>query len=352
MNPPPLPNPGKQHSLARKIALGSIIAPLLTILVAAAFYAARQAGEPLRAVKLFCGGICVLLILTGFVLAIVALCSIPRHGRRGILGRGMTGLILNGVLVLFLVGVFMSGVMKGIKQKSTGRQAVRDLQAASEDAKQRLRESYDPEQGITNMDAGNIERLASELESAAGKLSGDEALIMQAMADYLTGLQKQSEKYQVAVTEFSDAEVLNLGTLTAKSQIETRRQIVRRWLDVNSELKTAVVQSEVTIRARLVELKIPPTQIEEVIKGFNSKAAPRRALIVRIRDCDQKIGEAALGALDLLETQWGHWTYSNLSEVVTFSADQHNELYSSLIAEITAAGEEQVKLQGRLVKLR
>jgi uncharacterized protein YecT (DUF1311 family) len=63
------------------------------------------------------------------------------------------------------------------------------------------------------------------------------------------------------------------------------------------------------------------------------------------------MGEAALGALDLLEAQWGRWQYAAASNEVTFTDAQHNEAYGEFLDEMNTAAEKQIKLQGLLVKL-
>jgi len=352
MNPPPLPPPRNQKSFPQQIALASLLAPLLAVLVSVVARAASQGEEPLRAVKLLSGGVGVLLVLTGLVLAIVALCCVSRHGSRGILGRGLAGLAINGLLVLALGSGFARGFASGVGRVAKSRQAVRDVQSASDDVQKSLRESYDPEKGITNIDSHRLDRLTSELEGASEKLSGDDALVMQAIASYLAGLQKQMKLYESAVTAFTDAGVLDLATLTEKAQIEPRREIIRRLLVANAALKTAIMESETTVRTNLVALRIPPAKIEKVVKSFNSKAVPRRALVAQIRDCDAKLGDGALGALDLLEAQWGQWTYEAAANEIKFTDDQHQETYEAFINQINAAGEQQVKLQGQLVKMQ
>ena len=351
MNPPPLPKPGNQKSIFQQLALGSLVAPLLAILVSVAVRASSQGAEPLRGVKMLAGGVGALFILVGFALAIVALCGMSRHGPRGILGRSVAGLVVNGAMVAFLLSGFVSGFKDGFGRGLQSRQAVRDIQSASKDLQQGLRESYDPEKGITNLDAGRLDRLTAEMKNASGKMSGNDALIMQAMSSYLAGLQKCLKQYETAVTEFTGGGVLGLENLTDKSQIEPRRAIVHRFLEANATLKQAITNSEQTIRTSLVKAGVPSATIETVIRSFNAKAAPRQSLTVQIRECDRRMGDAALGALDLLEAQWGRWRYAAAANEVTFTDSQDNEAYGEFLTEMNAAAEKQIKLQGLLVKL-
>src|SRR5512134_2039377 len=105
--PPPVP-PGKgTKSLAHQAALGSLLAPLLAVLVVAAVRAAWDT-KPTAAAGMLVGGFAVLLIAAGLALAIIGLCGIREHGTRGILGRSIAGLLINGVLFIAFAVAFAS----------------------------------------------------------------------------------------------------------------------------------------------------------------------------------------------------------------------------------------------------
>ena len=49
------------------------------------------------------GGTSALLILAGFVLGIVALIGTKKHGRKGIFGRAIAGICINGIVIFLMV---------------------------------------------------------------------------------------------------------------------------------------------------------------------------------------------------------------------------------------------------------
>ena len=345
MNPPPLPKVENSKSRPRQLALASLLAPGLALALSAAIRAANANAEPARATQMILGSVSLLLIGSGFVFAIVALASIPRHGSRGVLGRGIAGLILNGVfLALLLVGIIL-----GVSRSAKIRQANKDIKAVAEDVSQSLRESYDPEKGVTNLDSAKLDRLAREYKNAAGKMSGDEAVVMKANADYLAAAQKKFKTYQVALKAFTEAEVLDLATLTEKTQIQARREIVRRFLEANTGFEVALRDAEKIIRANLVKARLEASKIEKAMQAYNSSAGPQRSVTLQIRECDRQIGESVLAVLELLESQWGQWRYHASLNEITFSESGHNKAYEDLLGVIQATGEKQVKLQGLLV---
>lgn len=63
--------------------------------------------EQLKSVAIAIGVLNVLLVLGGLVLSIIALCAIPKYGRKRLLGYGVAGLIVNGLVVYAMVTVFI-----------------------------------------------------------------------------------------------------------------------------------------------------------------------------------------------------------------------------------------------------
>lgn len=72
-------------------------------------------------VKIITGSLSVLLILLGFVFGIVALFGVRRHGRKGILGRAIVGVCINGVLIA-LMAISIPGLMKAAERAKQMKQ--------------------------------------------------------------------------------------------------------------------------------------------------------------------------------------------------------------------------------------
>lgn len=350
MNPPPLPK-SQKPSVPQRFAFGSLLAPLLAALVWGTVFLATHGGKAAPVGNLVIAGLTMLLILMGLIFAIIAVSSFSRHGSSGTLGFGLAGLIVNGALALVFVVALISGLNRAWTQRGQNRQANQDLQSFTEDMRQDLRASYDPEKGITNVDSAKMDRVTREFNDAAAKMSGDDAAVAKAIVAYLTEVQRHFKTYESALKEFTAAEVLNVANLDDKSQIEPRRAVVRRFLEANAALGTAIRDADKIIRAGLTAGKLSASKIETVMQGYNSKAARRQSLTLQIRECDRKLGDAALGMLDLIEAQWGHWKYDQSSNELTFSEAEHNVAYGNFVDEMDAAAQKQVKLQGLLVNL-
>jgi hypothetical protein len=202
------------------------------------------------------------------------------------------------------------------------------------------------------VDGSSLDRLNRQFRDASKKMSGDDAIIMQAMANHLSRVQTALKAYEPAMKAYIGAEVLNAATLKQKSEIEPRRQIVREFLARNADLTKVIKDSEKSIRTDLAKSGLTPAKVENSMKAFKRSADPRNALTLQIRDCDKRLGDATIGALDLLEIHWNKWKYDPTESQLKFEETKTADEYNSFLDEISTAGDTQVKLQGKLVNLR
>jgi hypothetical protein len=346
MNPPPILKPGK--SFAHQAALCSLAAPALAVLVGAAAHAISTPAAPTpRMTSIISGAICLLLIIVGFVAGIAGLCGIGKHGARGILGRSVSGLLINGLLLI----LFAFGFIRGFDNALKSRQFTQNLHATVLEMQANAKQSYDPKTGITNVDLNSLERIQSQLSNAAQTMSGDDALVSQVLSRYVARMQAAMKKYTGALAALNDAKVLNTENLTNKDQIASRREKVQNFIVANDKAKTVIANSEASIRADLTEQKISPQKIDQFMAGFDSKFVPRRDLDLLIRECDRRMGQSMLSVLEVLETNWGRWNYNPATARIHFDDDAARQSYQQSIAAIKLAGQEQVVAQGKLVNL-
>ena len=119
VKPPPLPS-SHQKPFAAQAAQASLLAPLTAVGVSIVVNVGMgNQASPL--VKIITGSLCVLLIVLGFVFGIVALSGARRHGRKGILGRAIAGVCINGILIA-LMAVSIPGFIKMAERANQMRQ--------------------------------------------------------------------------------------------------------------------------------------------------------------------------------------------------------------------------------------
>ena len=99
-SPPIIPASPSVNSFPKQAALFSILAPLVSFGIGIFGQAAVQGN---RAAVLILGCVSTLLILAGFVLGVVALFGMKKHGKKGILGKAAAGVCISGFLILMML---------------------------------------------------------------------------------------------------------------------------------------------------------------------------------------------------------------------------------------------------------
>lgn len=345
--PPPLPEtPGRPF--ARRAARFGLLASLLAILAGAAG-ALSASNACSSGILIIAGGAGLLLVVAGLIMGILGLSGIRKHGPHGILGTGITAVAINGLLlILFFTGMALE-LNKNILKRGQFRQ---ELHATVQDIQANAKKSFNPKTGITNLDIGSMDRLRTQFDNAALTLSGDDARIARAMAAYVARLEVAMKKYDTTATAFRDARVLDFHDLANDEQIAARRRIVQEFLAANGHAENVVSNSEVNLRADLIQLGVAPAKREATLEGFHAKAAPRRVLILKIRACDDRIGQSTLTILNLLEAQWGKWHYDSATRTIRLEDAEARYTYQQSLAEIKLAGYEQIATQRELVNLQ
>jgi hypothetical protein len=341
----------ENNSWPHQIAGASILAPGVVLAMSFAFRTIQQSTQfQSRAIILAVAGIGALLLVFGFLFSIIAMCAIPRYGSARILGRSIVGLLANALLLF----IFVTGFMHGRQQALARNAATRDLRATARELQSELQKNYDPKLGVTNNRPGleQMQRLNSQFQNAAHNATGDDAAVMQALSEHMQRMQTAANRYQMAASKYQYADLLSSATLNDKSEIQRRREAVRTLMTANSELKQVVVDNEKHIRADMGKRGIAPTTIESTIQAYRTTAGPRSAVILKIRDCDQRRADATLQILNLYESDWGRWHYDTKTEILSFQNPESKGKYNKLFDEFEAANNELVKLQGQLLKIR
>jgi hypothetical protein len=350
MNPPSLPPPlpGEKKSYAVGMALASLILTAIGFVLNVVLD--KKTGASLASTgKVIGAGVALLMVVTGIALAAVALVRMRREQRAKVIGLSFFSLGISAVLIVGVFMEFAKGVKRGMQEAAEKRRITQEIQTSSRELQQEARSSFDPVHGITNVDTSKFDKLNRQMKEASRTLTGEDAIIAQVMSKHLDRIQAQLKAYEAAVKPFLAAGIFDTQKLTDKSQIEEKRQIVRTFLKQNGDLREAVMEAEKSIRADFAKTSVSAQNIEATMEGYHRKAAPQTALTVKIRDCDDKLGNAALGVLDLLENSWGKWKFDAERNKVRFENALDLEAYNGFVREVHQVSQEQLALQKRLV---
>jgi len=276
----------------------------------------------------------------------------PYRPPEGVKKNVMRGVFLASLIALPVVALFVFVGVFAFKQQRkqmASRAAWQDVKSSAGGMRDDLKKNFNPTNGITNVDLSRFDKMQDGLKTVSQNSSGDDGHVAAALSAYVDRMQTAVKNYQDASTKLREAHVMDNFDFTDKGQIASRREIVKQFIAANEALKLVITNSEDRIRADLVRGKVPTYKIDRFMDGFHSSAAPKNGISIKIRQCDDRIGAAMLDVLDALESEWGHWKPDPATDRLRFEHSATLNTYNNDLALIRTAGEEQLKLQSKLV---
>jgi len=123
--PPLIPAAPPASSFTRQAALFSVLAPFISFVLG---IVSGQVVQGNRISMIVLGGTSIVLILAGFVCGIVALIGTKKHGKKGIFGRAIAGICINGIIILLMLIAIPSFIKAAQRAKEMQQQRMEQQQ--------------------------------------------------------------------------------------------------------------------------------------------------------------------------------------------------------------------------------
>jgi hypothetical protein len=331
-----------------KAANASLWLPIAAIVFSKTISESLKAmsGPSGRWAALATGAVFGFLLLLGLIFAIVAFCGVAKHGRERILTRALIGSCLSLVLLgLFGVG-FVSGFTRALQDRQVAQSVTESSRNIAVDMKRDLAEG----KGISvDRQRVRLEGVVNTLEAASQDSSGDTALLAKASAAYLQKLQPLMKEYGEAAKSLKEPPILNLSGVERREQLQARRALVQQFLAANDKLATFTSNPEKRFREEMEKGSVPAKTVEAALVGYRKSASSRAEVAAKIREDDRRMGNALLGMLDVLDANWGRWSYNAQKQKTIFQDDAALDKYIAYREEMEAATIEQKRLQTQFV---
>jgi hypothetical protein len=316
--------------------------------------------------------LCLVLIVTGLALAILAVCYVKPHSPPRTRLWGIVSVAGNCVLLFFLALCFFQGIkshrhaqriIAALKEESRQQEqtlarlyeertnlirTTADLREATTNLMSNLRGSFNPRTGLTNLNSEAIQQFRERLDQAGQQLSGDIGVLARIMSINLDAKATRSQNLQASGQRVRDAHIEQGFGLDTPGQIAERRKLVSDFLAANSALASAISNEENNILTMLQSSNVSPNFIE-IDRQQLSRSRPQRELMLQIRAYDQQQGEDLLGILDLLEKDWGKWHSDPTNKTVNFDDDASRLGYLQHRQGLQDASAAQISLQRRML---
>lgn len=289
-----------------------------------------------------------LLIGTGMVCSVIALCGIGSSRRKGLLGPGLLGVLLNGAFVALFVFVFILGFKKAV----ANRQGMQQMFTATRELTQKAGDDFNPTNGINGQaELKKMDQLRSRFNALTNQLTGEDAEMMNGLNVCLANWAAAEKKFYTAVTAFQKAGVLDFQTVVSKDQLARKQQAVQRFLDANEEFRTVLLNEDKDLASELGSRKISALKLDQFMTGFRSSHEPLMYPVTQIRQCDKLMGNDCLQLLGLAESQWGNWTADPVEKIL-FNDEKIQVSAKMLVEDINYQSKEELNLQREVIQLQ
>jgi hypothetical protein len=303
------------------------------------------AGDPsTRYIRLGTGLVCCLMVLASLVLGIIALSAMRKHGTDGILKPALLGVTISIVFLSF----FGSGFVRGY-QNAQARAAL-DEQVKKIRARDRMDLTNDqPLSAEARMK--QLNETQSVLDQAANSSSGDQALITRAMSGYLTRAKAEVTRYSATLEPIPQISRFDMSAVTQQNQVEAQMQQVKAFIAANDKLLAFLKNTDQILIGELEAVQLSQLGIDAAMRGFRRSLSGQNELTLKVRMQDKNIGMALLGALELIDSNWGKWKYSTDGRMVIFDDPAVRQKFIACLKQVDTAKKEQLNAQRELAAL-
>jgi hypothetical protein len=351
MLPPPIPLSAKvrnDNTFSNRASLVCLLSPLILVGLGYGFrYASNKiAGPNLALATMVFSGVSCLLMFVGLIMGILALLLMKPGGRGKIALCSLAGLGFVGWQISTTAPGMLDSLHARARTLAQREEAIETVAAAAKNLNQQAVASLK-----SNGPAPSLKQFSQALDQAAKSSAGEDALVWKGSQAYLARIQTLQQAYQVASSNLTAARVLSTSNLTSRETIASRRAVVEEFIKCNADLKNFLGGGEDNFRAELVRQNVSPATIESAIAGFRKSSSVQVPVVTEIRSQDDRIGRGMLAVLDLLDENWGHWSYNQDTSHVRFESQDLADQYNADLRGITQASKEQAASQGRLVRV-
>jgi hypothetical protein len=349
--PPPLPPDPNASARAQQAAKAGIAAPVIFFLFAAAVgsYGKEHADSQIVSQLLGVAGFFILVFGTGA--SIYALNATSRYGREGLLGRAITGILLNGVLIAFIVIGGITGFRNAAKNREMAKQQIKEMTSNLKDIREDMRKDIQENDGQTSA-KDHLKRMETEFERAGRNLSGVDKQLMELNAAFAKKMSGEAAKYESAASAFREAAVLAPSSNSSREKIAQNRKATEDFMAANKTFAKFLREADKEYESILQGMKIPPNAAKQVMAGFRKTFVAQQPILAEIRQCDTELATAALGILDVFDTHWGKWSVQQETGKVILPDDQAVETYRKHLAAVDDAADRQAAAQQKLLALK
>jgi hypothetical protein len=178
-----------------------------------------------------------------------------------------------------------------------------------EESERKMREELAKEGSVSAKSAS--ETLGKYQEEFARGASADSSTgkQMKVMAEFTGEMQREIQPYTALLERIEREKPLDFSTVRSKEDLAGRRELAREVLRLNARLRALAESGPDRVRAGLQREGLSQAQTDSFIRGFSRTYNATLPAARKARQAEEDIAHALLELCDLLESEWGRWTY-------------------------------------------
>jgi hypothetical protein len=248
---------------------------------------------------------CSLFFAGGLVLGIKALRRMKTEGRKGILGRALTGMVLNGLLLC--VSICLTGICIYVSELL---------------AKQKEKEASDNQKYEAAMKGLNL--------------------------GFGLQVKKIQTQYESSWAALTNPSVLDMAAVENKEELKLREKKVAEFVAACNAFREFSENPTEVYRQELLKQPLSPKARERLLKDFAKSNSGKNPQIIALRQADVRRGEALLNVVTFLGATWGQWEYFPATKEIRFKRTAEAEEYETDLKEFSTATDEALRLKEQM----
>ena len=120
-------------------------------------------------------------------------------------------------------------------------------------------------------DAGKTgEQPPQAAQKSGAQTRGEDTLVERAASSCRQRIQEAAAEHAGNAKRLQEAKVLDMKEVTQREQLETKREVIRKFLASSEALKSLLVNEEAALTEELAKLNVSPARIASERRGFQS----------------------------------------------------------------------------------
>lgn len=266
------------------------------------------------------------------------------------LARRSNAVLNASMCVLMCVGILSAGLRAWedsniVDDKLAMASVDRQMDALRDKAKRQVEAA-----GTADVSAEDLNKAAYTMRKASMKLEGDEAAGMRSSATLMSEFAQRNQQFKAVIDRFATLGGLDPASIRSQEDIQQRLDLARQFLVLNESFATHVKNTPRRFRELLLKEGVEQRKLARAESEFANGFKLR--LQIKLREVEQRFGEAATDYLAVLDQEWGQWRVDAASGQVVFDDDSAIPRFNRASERLQTAMHAESEIQRQILDMQ